>query len=262
MHRLRVFCYAGAMNLPHDETLVTRAARRPTLAARLRLPDPRFAAAYGWVGGLFTGALVTALLWPAAPSAPLESSASSVSAPAREAASQSAAAPAGEAAPSSDDAPASPPSVRDLAAGLQPVKAPDFAPAVAPLAPASRVAPTPHARTASPAAASASTPTPRPPAAAAASSSGTTLSVSAVGRSAAAGPADARVYVDGALAGPTPLQGFAVAAGTHRLRVDCLYKGKTYPGRESTVALEPNVDVQLEHTCDVWVLIGGPGTGE
>jgi hypothetical protein len=60
----------------------------------------------------------------------------------------------------------------------------------------------------------------------------------------------ADVYVDGKKVGSSPLLGFKVKAGEHRVRFDCYdAAGNAIAGPMKTVAVKPDEEQDMEFTC-------------
>lgn len=94
-----------------------------------------------------------------------------------------------------------------------------------------------------------------PPASPALSS---TLSMKVVGASAAQAGVAADVYVDGVRVGRAPLSYHPVTSGTHRVRFDCIFEGRTHRGNDTVLDVPAETDAVVEHTCDVLVFLGAP----
>jgi len=60
----------------------------------------------------------------------------------------------------------------------------------------------------------------------------------------------ADVYVDGKKVGSSPIDGFKVRAGTHKVRFDCYdAAGNTTPGAAKTVTVAPDSEQSVEYEC-------------
>jgi len=82
------------------------------------------------------------------------------------------------------------------------------------------------------------------------------LSFAVTGGSAGKGKVAADVYLDGKRIGRAPISGYAVVPGSHRVRFDCIFEGKTHRGKEKVVDIPSFTDAAFEHKCDMLVFLG------
>ena len=47
-----------------------------------------------------------------------------------------------------------------------------------------------------------------------------------------------------------------VKPGKRRVRVDCMFEGKTYRGGDKVVQIPAGAEVTVKHTCNIMVLLG------
>lgn len=85
-----------------------------------------------------------------------------------------------------------------------------------------------------------------------------TLTLRATGASAAQAGIQADIFIDGVRAGRAPLQYHPVQPGTHRVRFDCIFEGRTFRGTDTVLDVPPDTDAVVEHKCDVLVYLGVP----